>query len=44
MTVEIISCTISTKVWDKAGIELVISASEVGLTTNYATGPGKEKM
>ena len=44
MTVEIISCSISMKVWDKAGIKLMISASAVELSTNYATGPSKGKI
>ena len=38
MTVEIIS--ISTKVWDQAGIELATPGSAVGLATDCATGPG----
>ena len=46
MTVEIISWSISTKVWDRAGIELatpgiaVSHASVARHVTDYATWPG----
>ena len=49
MTVEIISWSISTKVWDRAGIELATPGSAVRLAsvarhvTDCATQPGKEK-
>ena len=39
MTVEIISRSISRKVWDRVGIKLATPASAVGLTTNCDTGP-----
>ena len=38
MTEEIISWSISTKVWDQAGIELTTPGSAVGLATDCATG------
>ena len=40
MTVETISRSISTEIWDQAGVELVIPGSAVGLTTDCTTGPG----
>ena len=46
MAVEIISCSISTKVWDRAGIELVTPGSAVRHVsaarhvTDYTTCPG----
>ena len=47
MTVEIISCSISTKVWDWAGVELATPGSAVGHTsvvrnvnTDWAVRPG----
>ena len=46
MTVEIISRSISTKLWDRAGIELVTPGSAVRLAsvarhvTDWATRPG----
>ena len=40
MDIEIISQSISTKVWDQARIELVTSGSAVALTTDCTTGPG----
>ena len=40
MTVEIISLSVSTKVWDRAVIELETPGSAVGLATEGATGPG----
>ena len=40
MTAEIISPSISTKVWEQVEIKLVTSGSEVRLITNCATGPG----
>ena len=40
-TIEIISLSISTKVWHWAGIELATPRSAVGLATDCATGPGK---
>ena len=39
MTVEIISLSITTKVWDWAGIKFITPGSAVGLT-NCATRPG----
>ena len=39
MTEEIISLSISTKVWDWAGIQLVTPGSVVGLATNWDMGP-----
>ena len=39
MTVEIISRSISTKVWDLTGIELMTPGSAVVLSTDYATWP-----
>ena len=39
MTVEIISWSISTKAWDRAGIELVTPGSTVQLATESTTGP-----
>ena len=50
MTVEIISGSISTKVWDRAGIELatpgsaVRHASVARHVTDCATQPGKQHM
>ena len=41
MTIEIISCSISTKVWDWAGIELTTPGSTVGLATDCADDPSK---
>ena len=40
MTIEIISRSTSTKVSDRATIELTISGSAVGLATDCAMGPG----
>ena len=40
MAVEIISCSVSTKVWDWAGIELATPGSAVGRITDYALFPG----
>ena len=40
MTLEIISRSNSTKVWDWAEIELVTPASAVRVTTDCAMGPG----
>ena len=40
MTVEIISRSISMKVWDRARIILTIPNSAVGLATDRAMGPG----
>ena len=39
MTVEIISWSISTKVWDQAGIKLNTPESAVGLATDCDMGP-----
>ena len=39
MTIEMISGSISTKVWDRAGITLLIPGSAVRLDTDCATGP-----
>ena len=39
MTVEIISLSISRKVWNRAEIEIMTPGSAVGLTTDCATGP-----
>ena len=50
MTVEIISCSISTKVWDRTGIELgtpgsaVRQASVARHVTDCATRPGNEQV
>ena len=50
MTVEIILRSISTKVWDRAGIELATPGSAVRLAsvarhvTDFATWPGIEKL
>ena len=41
MTVEIISLSISSRVWDGAGINLATLQSEVGLATDCAMGPGE---
>ena len=41
MIVEIISWSISIKVWDWVRIELVIPGSAFGHTTNCTTRPGK---
>ena len=43
MAVEIISWSISTKVWDRAGIELAILGSEVRHVTDCGTWPGNLK-
>ena len=40
MSIEIISCSISTKVWDQAGIKFKSAGSAIGLATYCATGPG----
>ena len=40
MTIDIISRSISTKVWDWAGIELETHESAVRLATNCTMGPG----
>ena len=40
MTIEIISRSISKKVWDRAGIELATPGTAVRHATNCATGPG----
>ena len=40
MTLEIISRSISTKVWYRAVIELAIPRSAIGLATNCTMGPG----
>ena len=40
MTVEVISWSISKKVWGRAGIELATPGSAVRLATDCATGPG----
>ena len=39
MTVEIISCSIHTQVWDQAEIELATPGSAVVHATDCATGP-----
>ena len=50
MTIEIISLSISMKLWDRAGITLVIPGSAVRHTSvarhvsNCAAGPGKENV
>ena len=44
LTIETISRSISTKVWDQAGIELTTPVSAAGLTTNCGTGPGSELL
>ena len=43
MTVEIISQSISMKVWDGAGIKLANPGSAVRLATDSSTGPGPPK-
>ena len=43
MNVEIISCSISMKVWDWARIKLVTPGSAVGLATDCATGSGSDQ-
>ena len=40
MTVENISLTISTKVWDRATIEVMTPGSAIGLTPHCAMRPG----
>ena len=42
MIVEIISRSISTKVWDLVRIKLMIPGSALGLATDCAMGPGPE--
>ena len=41
MTVENILLSISTKVWDLAGIELMTPGSAISLATYCATGPSR---
>ena len=41
MTVEIVSRSILTKVWDLAKIQLETPESAFGLTTDCAMGPGR---
>ena len=40
MAIEIISQSISTKVWDRAGIQLATPGSAARLVTDCATQPG----
>ena len=44
MIVEIISWSISTNVWDRAGIKLATTGSAAGLATDCITGPGVSQM
>ena len=41
MTLEIISRSISMKIWDRAEIELLTPGPAVELTTDCAMGPGE---
>ena len=41
MTIGFVSRSISTKVWHWTGTESVTPGSAVGLSTDYAAGPGK---
>ena len=44
MVVEIILWSISTKVWDLAGIELATPGSAVRRATDCANGPGQTEV
>ena len=44
MTIEVISQSISMKVWDRAGIKLETPVSAVGLAKECITGPRMQQM
>ena len=42
MNIEIISCSMSWKVWDRARVKLTTPGFAVGLGTDCSTGPGRD--